>query len=97
MKDYLKVVIQSVKSISLQIDGINEDEINSNLILLGNDSYFDSFSMLLLLVELEQNLDSEILAGHSLIEWLSTLDFTNSQQMTLKQFADCLFKDYLKV
>lgn len=90
-------VINAINNISMQVEGLAGMEIDSQLTLLGPGSPFDSFAMLLLLVELEQNIDAELLAGRSLVEWFSTLDFVNSAEMNLQQFTDLLFSGYLGV
>ncbi len=96
MTDFRQQVINAINNIAMQVEGLNGVEIGPDLRVLGEDSPFDSFAMLLLLVELEQNLDPDLLAGRSLVEWFSTLDFVNSTEMSLQQFVDLLFNDYLK-
>jgi hypothetical protein len=79
----------------MQIEGLNDLEIDPSLMVFGDQSPFDSFAMLLLLVELEGRVEPHLLAGRSLVEWFSSLDLSNSPEMNVQQFADLLFNDYL--
>ena len=97
MSNFEQQVVNAINNISMQVEGLSTTDIGSDLLILGEGSPFDSFAMLLLLVELEQSLDSELLAGRSLVEWISSFDFSNTRQMTLKQFSEYLFNDFLKV
>lgn len=95
MTDSVQQVINAINNIAVQVEGLNDVEIGPDLLVLGEGSPFDSFATLLLLVELEQNIDTELLAGRSLVEWFSALDFAGSRQLSLHQFADLLFNDFL--
>lgn len=95
MNNNINTVVSAVKNIALQVNGLSGVEIDSQLKLLGEGSLFDSFAMLLLLVELEQSLDAELLAGRSLVEWFATLDFIGASEINLQQFTDLLFNNYL--
>jgi hypothetical protein len=96
MTDYVGLVIDSIKNISVQVDGLTDHDINRQMMVLGEGSLFDSFSILLLLVDLEETISEEVLQGHSLVEWFSTLEFNDDGKMTLEQFTTQLFTDYLK-
>lgn len=91
----LQLVINAIKNVAIQVEDLARVEIGPQLKLLGDDSPFDSLAILLLLVELEQSLDKELLAGRSLLEWFSTLDFVGGTDMNLQQFTHTLFDDYL--
>lgn len=97
MNSNIDILLNCIKEISCQVNGLSEDMVSEDILILGDASLFDSFSILLFLVEIENVLSKDILAGRSLIEWFSTLDFTTTRQMTLKQFSECLFNDFLKV
>lgn len=88
-------VINAINNVAMQVEGLAGVEIDTQLTLLGEGSPFDSFAMLLLLVELEQTLDAQLLAGRSLVEWFSTLDFVGGADINLQQFTELLFNDYL--
>lgn len=89
-------IVNAINNISMQVEGLSALEINPSLLILGDQSSFDSLAILLLLVELEGSVDPNILAGRSLVEWFSSLDFSNSPEMNVQQFADLLFNEYLK-
>lgn len=91
----LQQVIDCINNIAMQVEGLAGVEVTPQLQLLGEGSVFDSFAMLLLLVELEQQLNSDLLAGRSLVEWFSTLDFVGGADMNLQQFTVLLFNDCL--
>ena len=97
MNSNVEILLNCIKEISCQVNGLSEDMVSEDILILGDTSLFDSFSILLFLVEIENVLSKDILAGRSLIEWFSTLDFTPTRQMTLKQFSEYLFNDFLKV
>ena len=97
MNSNVEILLNCIKEISCQVNGLSEDMVSEDILILGDTSLFDSFSILLFLVEIENVLSKDILAGRSLIEWFSTFDFTPTRQMTLKQFSECLFNDFLKV
>lgn len=96
MSEFDSLVIQSVNNIAVQVEGLADVTVEPEMMILGEGSFFDSFAMLLLLVELEQGISSDLLKGRSLVEWFSTLDFTDNRDMTLTQFTKLLFNNYLK-
>lgn len=93
---YTQKVIDAVKNISMQVDGLQEVQINSELMLLGEQSPFDSFSILLLLVELEPALEKNSIENCSLVDWFSNLDFSDNSEVNLHQFASLLLNDYFR-
>jgi|TARA_A100001518_G_C1226862_1_gene77647 hypothetical protein len=87
-------VMKAISNISMQVEGLENDMIKPQLKLLGSESVFDSFAILLLLIELDQNLGSDVLDGHSLVEWFSALDLESVSDMDLKEFAGLLVESY---
>lgn len=96
MTEFVSLVIESINNISVQVEGLADVAVEPDMMILGEGSFFDSFAILLLLVELEQGINSDLLKGRSLVEWFSTLDFIDNRDMTLTQFTELLFNNYLK-
>ncbi len=95
MSSFLQYALNAVNNISIQVEGLESNEVTPDLLILGNGSPFDSFALLLLLVELEQSVEANVLCNRSLVEWFSSFDFVENRSMTLKQFSEYL-RDYLQ-
>ncbi len=95
MNCFESTVIECIKNISVQIEGLSPDSVDVDFQIYGKNSLLDSFSILLLLVELEQTIDPELLRSRSLIEWFSSLDLTSGLELNLRKFTTLLFFDYL--
>ncbi|MGP9468260.1 hypothetical protein ACT3RU_14780 [Halomonas sp. TP35] len=90
----LQQVTEATSNIAMQVEGLESNMITPQLKLLGSESVFDSFAILLLLVELEQSLGTDVLGGHSLVEWFSALDLESVSDMDLRKFSDLLIESY---
>ena len=93
----LEFVISCISEVSWQIEGLDANSATSDLLIWGTGSVFDSFSTLVLLVEMEQRIDPDLLAGRSLVEWHSSLYLEADTQLNIEKFTTLLFDDFLRV
>ena len=80
----------------MQVENLTEDSINQDMMIVGPGSFFDSLSILLLLIDLEENISNEILQDRSLVDWFGKLEFMDDTKINLEQFTTQLFFDYLQ-
>jgi len=94
MSNMQNSLIEATKSIASQVTGLDAEGINPEMQLFGEGSVFDSFAILLLLVELEQIADEDLLNGRSVVEWFQNFDFDGVGNMTLRKFASLLVDQF---
>lgn len=94
MDNKLDIVLESLRNICDQIPGLNRDEIHPDLILNGENSLFDSFSILLFLVEIENSVGHEMTKPESLIEWYSNLNMEEENVLSLREFSQLLSDNF---
>lgn len=90
MFDKIDKVLDAVRRISDQVEGLEPDDICPEMAIFGDGSFFDSFAILLLLIELEQSIAAENLVAPSLVEWFSALDAGENAEMNLKEFSQMI-------
>lgn len=90
MTDTIQTVIDAIAKIAIQTEGLAQEEISASTQITGSGSRFDSFSILLLSVELEQSLPADALAGRSIFEWFTALPYSDGDTIDVARFAKFL-------
>lgn len=96
MENKLFLVLKSLENISEQIPELSKSNINGSLLLNGENSLFDSFSILLLLVEIENVIGIEISKHESIVEWYLNLNLTEKDKLSLEDFTKLLSKEFFE-
>lgn len=96
MNDKLTLVLRSLENIHEQVPDLDRDRINGSLLLNGEGSLFDSFSILLLLVEIESAIGTNVSKHGSIVEWYLQLNLADTDSLSIEAFAGLLSEKFFE-